>query len=182
MIIGISGVAGSGKDTAADYLVSEYGFTKVSFAAILKNMLSVAGLPEPSNRDDKEKNVAGFSFTWREAAQRLGTEWGRGLDENIWVKMTMNSLEPSKDYVISDIRFDNEATAVINDLGYTIKIVGRDVDLGYNSSHQSEKGISEKLVYSEICNNSEVDYLYEQLDLILQSLKEDGNEYHTKHP
>lgn len=50
MIIGITGVAGSGKDTAADYLVSKYGFTKVSFAAILKNMLSVTGLPEPSKQ------------------------------------------------------------------------------------------------------------------------------------
>mgnify|MGYP003475731213 FL=1 len=112
MIIGITGVAGSGKDTAADYLVSKYGFTKVSFAAILKNMLSVAGLPEPSNRDDKEKIVEGFNFTWREAAQTLGTEWGRSLDENIWVKLTMASLEEGKNYVFSDVRFDNEAKAI----------------------------------------------------------------------
>lgn len=38
MIIGISGRAGSGKDTAADFLVREYGFVKVSLADELKRI------------------------------------------------------------------------------------------------------------------------------------------------
>lgn len=36
--IGLSGKAGSGKDTVADYLVKNYGYTKVSFAGALKQM------------------------------------------------------------------------------------------------------------------------------------------------
>ena len=38
MIIGISGLAGSGKDTCADFLVREYDFTKVSFADPMKRI------------------------------------------------------------------------------------------------------------------------------------------------
>lgn len=166
MIIGITGVAGSGKDTAADYLVSKYGFTKVSFAAILKNMLSVAGLPEPSNRDDKEKNVEGFDFTWREAAQTLGTEWGRSLDENIWVKLTMASLEYGKNYVFSDVRFDNEATAILKENGFNIKILGRKADLGENSAHPSEKGVADCWCNAEIDNTDSIDNLYNELDYL----------------
>lgn len=170
MIIGITGVAGSGKDTAADYLVSKYGFTKVSFAAILKNMLSVAGLPEPSNRDDKEKNVKGFNFTWREAAQTLGTEWGRSLDENIWVKLTMASLEDGKNYVFSDVRFDNEAKAIIYKNGINLQMCGRSVDLGQNAGHASEKGVDEYWITHIIGNSGTIDVLYKQLDGIVSEL------------
>jgi len=38
MIIGISGLANSGKDTAADFLVGRYGFAKTSFADPMKNI------------------------------------------------------------------------------------------------------------------------------------------------
>jgi hypothetical protein len=38
VIIGISGLAGSGKDTAADVLVGRYDFTKVSFADPMKKI------------------------------------------------------------------------------------------------------------------------------------------------
>lgn len=169
MIVGITGVAGSGKDTAADYLVSKYGFTKVSFAAILKNMLSVAGLPEPSNRDDKEKNVEGFNFTWREAAQTLGTEWGRSLDENIWVKLTMASLEEGKNYVLSDVRFDNEARAIYEAGGSNILLLGRSVDLGNNSTHASEQGVDKELIQYYIMNTRDIEGFHKSIDAGLHS-------------
>lgn len=39
-VIALSGWKGSGKDTVADYLVKEYGYIKVSFAAVLKDMVA----------------------------------------------------------------------------------------------------------------------------------------------
>ncbi len=42
MIIAIGGLAGSGKDTACDYLVEKHGFKKTSFAAPLKQMAKIA--------------------------------------------------------------------------------------------------------------------------------------------
>lgn len=166
MITGITGKAGAGKDTAADYLVSQYGFVKVSFAATLKKMLDVAGLPEPFNRDDKEKVVEGFDFTWREAAQKLGTEWGRSLDPDIWVKLTMNSLDPHKNYVISDVRFENEASA-IRKQGVLIHLVGRQVDLGKNANHPSEAGIIECLKDIRIENSDTIENLYKRMDWVV---------------
>jgi hypothetical protein len=170
MIIGFTGAAGSGKDTASDYLVSKYGFTKVSFAAILKNMLSVAGLPEPSNRDDKEKNVEGFDFTWRHAAQTLGTNWAREyLDKDIWVKLTMAKLDPNKDYVFSDVRFDNEAQAIRNAGGSNILLLGRSVDLGDNSTHASEQGITQELIRYNILNTRDIKGFHRSIDAGLES-------------
>lgn len=42
MIISIGGFAGSGKDTACNYLVEKYGFKKTSYAAPLKQMVKIA--------------------------------------------------------------------------------------------------------------------------------------------
>ena len=171
MIIGFCGKAGSGKDTAAAWFVKNAGFRQASFAAGLKNMLSVAGLPEPANRDDKEKLVEGFNFTWREAAQTLGTEWGRNLDTDIWVKLTMNGLDKDIDYVFSDVRFDNEAGAIRDAGGLVIELRGRKVDLGNNSGHPSEHGISTDFLSWIVDNNGSMSYLEQQLNLIRKDIK-----------
>ena len=42
MLVLLNGLAGSGKDTVANYLIEKYGFVKVSFGAVLKDVLSVA--------------------------------------------------------------------------------------------------------------------------------------------
>lgn len=42
LIIAVAGFAGSGKDTACDYLVDKHGFKKTSFAAPLKQMAKIA--------------------------------------------------------------------------------------------------------------------------------------------
>lgn len=39
-VIAVSGWKGSGKDTAAEYLIQEFGYTRVAFADILKEMVA----------------------------------------------------------------------------------------------------------------------------------------------
>lgn len=169
-LIGITGKAGSGKDTVADYLVEKYGYTKVSFAAILKKMLAAAGLPEPTNRDDKERVVEGLDFTWRHAAQTLGTEWGRKcLQDDIWVQLTMKSLVEDKRYVISDVRFDNEGQAVRIAGGTVLHLVGREADLGNAAAHASECGIPAGLKDYQISNYSNKEFLFEEVEQMLGS-------------
>jgi hypothetical protein len=165
-IIGITGRAGAGKDTVADYLVTKHGYTKVSFASILKNMLATCGLPEPQNRGDKEKNYEGFEFSFRDAAQKLGTEWGRSLDQDIWVKLTMNGLEQDKKFVFSDVRFENEATA-IRDKGLLVHLRGRQVDLGGLSTHASEAGVASQGRDWIITNTGSMEDLYSVVDRML---------------
>lgn len=169
-IIGITGKAGSGKDTLADYLVEHYGYEKISFAATLKNMLIAAGLPEPTNRDDKEKIIDGFSFSWRDAAQKLGTEWGRSLDDNLWVKLTMNNLDPAKNYVISDVRFENEAT-MVRCHGLLVHLTGRSVDMGMLGGHPSESGVKMGVDDYTIHNTYTYEYLFSQAGQIVNSFK-----------
>ena len=164
ILVGLTGRAGSGKDTVADWFVKHHKFKKMSFAQPIKVALSALDMPEPADRERKEQPIPGFSFTWREAAQKLGTEWGRSLDENLWVKLVQKRLHIAmSNVVISDVRFENEA-AMIREMGGTIlHIQGRQASLGENAIHVSEAGIELHIEDIVVDNRGSIEELYEQL-------------------
>jgi hypothetical protein len=143
MIIGFSGKAGSGKDTCADFVADNYlAVEQMKVAGILKEMLAVAGLPEPADRAEKEAIIPGLGFSWRTAAQTLGTEWGRGLNQNLWLILLgakiKRAQELGKHVVISDIRMENEAKLVRELGGIVIQLEGRYSATGAAGSQASE--------------------------------------------
>lgn len=138
-IIGITGAAGSGKDTVADLIVSRCDkFVKRSFATPLKNMLKALGLSdEQLDGDLKEVIDSRFGHTPRYMMQTLGTEWARNtIDSEIWVKFVFYNLQSY--VVLSDVRFENEAE-MIRDRGLLIHMVGRDKIIP--GKHGSEVGV-----------------------------------------
>lgn len=147
MIIGLSGYARSGKDTAADHLISRHGFTRYSFAAPMKeamyklnpivhsdtigefrykNLVDVYGLDSA-----KESNPE-----IRRLLQVFGTEVGREMfGENFWVDLALNSIK-EENVVISDVRFKNEADA-IRSIGGQVWRINRH-GVGPVTDHSSE--------------------------------------------
>lgn len=171
-LVGICGKAGSGKSAVSQYLVKEYGYEEVSFAATLKRMLAAAGMSEPTDRALKEANVEGFDFAWRKAAQTLGDEWGRQcLDPDIWVKLTMRSLKHDGKYVLSDVRYTNESFAIIQSGGAMVHLHGRQVDLGELSNHPSEKPLIASAHAHHIWNDKSIEHLYAAVRGIADSLQ-----------
>lgn len=102
--IGIIGKFGSGKSTVADYLVKEYGYHKNSLAApmrdIVRNILGIQDKTDPR---------------YRPAMQELGTEWGRKYNQNCWVDYLINNLDNGHPVVVDDVRFPNEAEALLKE-------------------------------------------------------------------
>ena len=138
MIISVSGAINSGKDTIAEYLVAEHGFTQVSFASNLKDVLSKIFNWDRELLEGKTE----LSREWREAvdkwwAARLGipqltprwvmqhfaTEVCRtGFHDDIWVASLEKSImNTSQNVVISDCRFPNELK-MVQRLGHTIHV------------------------------------------------------------
>jgi hypothetical protein len=109
MIIGICGLAGSGKDTAADSLVLGHHFVKLAFADLMKRFckevfdFSDEQLWGPSaNRNAPDprypRKVYGSDevheyLTPRYALQTLGTEWGRDCYPNVWVDYALRKAK-----------------------------------------------------------------------------------------
>jgi hypothetical protein len=118
MIIGLTGLAGSGKSVVADVLVNEFGFTRVKFADPLKNMirrmLADMGhiefdIERMIEGDLKEVPIPELGVTPRHLMITLGTEWGRDLvHADIWVRLWAARAECLPNVVADDVRFDNE--------------------------------------------------------------------------
>lgn len=151
MIVGITGRAGAGKDTFAEYL-RDYNFATSAFAYPLKQMLcTLLDVPYEKweDREWKETTINELGLSPREMAQTLGTEWGRNCNgKNFWVKIAMQrasevmaSLGSNWNFAFTDCRFENEADAIRNRGGYIIHIVRPGSDSATQSQHSSELGV-----------------------------------------
>lgn len=172
-LIGITGLAGVGKDTLADHLVS-LGYEKVSLAGPLKRLLNERfGWTDEqwAGRFWKEARTGNCGyrlppeggvefFSPRSWAQWLGTEVGRYIGgPDVWVNMVMrqwaeqSAARAPQPYrcVIPDVRFDNEATA-IRKRGGTIIHISRP-GVAPVVKHASEAGISRNLIDRSIVND-----------------------------
>jgi len=142
MIIGITGLISSGKDTAADYLIRFHGFKKLSYAGTLKDTVAAVFGWDREMLEGTTQN----SREWREQvdewwADRLqmphltprwvlqywGTEVARkNFHNDIWVASVENKLRNTNDnVVITDCRFKNEVDAIKKAGGMTLRIERR---------------------------------------------------------
>lgn len=126
MIIAVLGWIGSGKDTVSNYLVSNHGFVKESFASTLKDTCAsifgwsremLSGETSESREWREEVDVwwereLGLSgFTPRYALQNIGTNVFRDhFHKDIWLLSLKRRLmlSENENMIISDCRFINE--------------------------------------------------------------------------
>jgi len=157
MIIGVTGLIGSGKDTVANYLTTFHGFRKVSFAASLKDAVaSVFGwdreLLEGSTSESRQwreevdtwwsnrLNMPQLTPRW--VLQYWGTEVCRQhFHDDIWIASVENKLRQIKDnIVITDCRFSNEITSIRRIGGKTVRVNRGDKPEWYDYAVDYNKG------------------------------------------
>lgn len=163
-LLGFTGRAGCGKDTAAQFVAREYGYVRYGFADPIKAALeAMFGWPvrnweDTAHRGWKESTVQELGFSPRVAAQTLGTEWGRSLNPHIWVLLAQQFVNRHSDapgVVFSDVRFANEAKW-IRESGGTVGLIVR-TGLVAVKSHVSEFGIPSDYIDTEILNEGTVE-------------------------
>ena len=157
MIIGFVGFIGSGKDTAADYLVNFHGFRRDSFANTLKDAVSaVFGwdrvLLEGRTKEAREwrekvdpwwaERLNMPNLTPRLMLQLWGTEVCRnGFHDDIWIASLENKMRKTTDnIVISDVRFPNEIKAIHNAGGIVVRIKRGDDPEWYDAAVSANAG------------------------------------------
>lgn len=178
-IIGLMGLAGAGKDTAADHLEAVHGFARYAFADPMRTMLEAmlvdAGLDyaymyEPAL---KEQPIPGIGHSYRHLAQTLGTEWGRQqLGTDFWLNLAGLNLglphAPIHDrIVITDVRFPNEAAWIQQHGGKVLRIQRNTAPV---RSHISEQLMTEIEPWATVDNFGPVEHLHAQLDALLHRL------------
>jgi hypothetical protein len=176
MIVGLSGVARSGKDTIADYLVENYGFTKISFADPIREALVRLNPEIDVDGYDMRLSTAVSLLGWeqlkdaskgiRGLMQRMGTEVGREMfGDDIWVNIALNSISPEMKAVITDVRYPNEADA-IQKAGGKLWRVER-LGVGPANEHESESALNAYEFPTKLANQGTLEDLYKFVDLEL---------------
>lgn len=169
VIVGISGYARSGKDTMGRILAEDYGFEVVKFAGLLYDILYAMNPITRWTHPSGERDYWGVKpivdmYGWEYAKahtddvrgllQRLGTEGVRNhLGEDTWVDAAMRLCKPGGKYVFTDVRFPNEADAIL-DAGGSIWRMQR-VGNVPESEHASEQ-LVDSLPYDYRINAPEI--------------------------
>lgn len=182
MIIGLSGPARSGKNTAAKFIAEEFGdnffVNEWSFAYDLKvsaaeslgetedhvefcDALKTQGTIRVYLDDHKVIEISG-----RQYLQFYGTEGHRKVfKEDFWVDNLLDKIKANAHPgsateerldIVTDARFDNEAIGIRETpLGKIVNIKRPDVEVG--DKHASEAGISPEYIDATVVNDGSLE-------------------------
>jgi hypothetical protein len=166
MFVGVVGFIGSGKGAVGDIL-SKFNFEKISFASHLKDVTSVMfgwdrkllegdTVESRKFREDVDlfwSKKLNRKFTPRLALQLMGTEVGRNIfGQDLWIHALENKIkDQDENFVITDVRFQNEIDWVRKQNGILIEIRRDKLPLWYNVADKANNGCQHSIrVMNEI--------------------------------
>ena len=189
MIIGISGKAGSGKDTAAKMLEVLYANPDISyedfanrkyknfadiqvihFADILKETVQALfgiGEWETGTQEGKKVTISWIGKTVRELLQEVGQGLRDAIDPNLWIKALFANTEDWSNYIIADVRYPNELEAIKERDGVLIRIDRNGAGAGNHSSETALDNYKEWDVHIE--NNGSIEDLFETMKIFIKN-------------
>lgn len=187
-LIGITGAAGSGKDTLASGIAAIDVYFVYHFADPIKNALNAMFGWGPVHWENREWKEGGIDFLGdqveispRYLAQTLGTEWGREIiDQQIWLKIAQQKYARVSEtsemkggrivgmgMIIPDVRFENEAQWIVDAGGLLLKVERPDLEEISENSHASEAGFDPALIHHTIINDGPPSQMVTQARKIL---------------
>lgn len=128
---------------------------------------------ETKNSLSNIKDAEGNYYTIRQLLQKFGTEVGRNISPNLWVDALMNDYIEAKsngyeeDWIVTDVRFENEAEAIRENGGILIRL---NRNTGFNDQHSSETALDDYKNFDLIIDNNGT--LDELIDKVYNFMKE----------
>jgi len=176
MIIGLSGKKGAGKNEVANAIrLINPNIWEQSFARILKSMTaSLVGchITKLEDREFKETPIPRLGGkSPREMMQLLGTEFGREMiDQDVWVNATLSQYHEISgvDWVITDVRFPNEAAGIKAKGGFVIRV--ERPGLPQTDLHPSETALDDYPFDWTIHNDLDIPHLHQVTKTVYQEI------------
>lgn len=179
LIIGITGYAGHGKDTVAKILMKDFGYRRIAFADKVREAALAINPYIDNGKTISQQRLSAIveQEGWdkakqfpdiRRLLQRIGTDMGRNiLGQNIWVQALFDQIVGEEfvnaetyNWVIPDVRFDNEANEILdawNGMMWRVSRPGFDNRIG--TEHPSEALIATLPVTAELVNDGTIEDL-----------------------
>lgn len=185
VILGICGFQGAGKDTFANYLVSNHNFIKFSFAGATKDVLNVVfgwdrALLEGDTVESRKfretediwwsEKLGIPNLTSRKTLQLIGTDlFRKHFNPEIWSSVVEKKIltqlknNPDSNIVVSDCRFPNEIQMLRN-LGSHIISIQRNIPdwfMQYKFGINCEEALK--------LHESEISWIREKFDHVIDN-------------
>jgi hypothetical protein len=160
-LIGIAGAKRAGKSTLASGLSLALGLPEESFAAPMREFVArITGMTLRELDARKEEPLAWLDgVTPRTMMQTVGTEWGRQtVHPDIWLRSLFARIPP-QGAIISDVRFPNEAEAILERGGIVFRVNRAGCE---GDGHASERPLPPELVTVDLWNTGTPRDLIEQ--------------------
>lgn len=180
-VVGLGATAQVGKDTAAEYIEAKYpGAKRVAFADKLKKIaMDLFGLSWEQCYGPVEVKEAvdpRYGLTPREILQGIGEKM-REIYEDIWVDTVFYTTIPElqrqgyNKFVISDVRYPNEADTIHDRGGLVVKIEREAGGVSVGADHSSETAMVDYKLYHKIMeNNGTLDEFFADVDSLVEDL------------
>lgn len=158
LIIGLTGKKGSGKDTVAEMIWSieidgGHIWASTAYAAplkqIVRRLFDLSYTQMHGTQVEKEAVDERWGKSPRELLQIVGTDIARKCHPEVWIRRTMRHIDESVEYdpqlagfVITDVRFPNEADAIKARGGVIVNILRPDLTVAESdvtAQHESEQ-------------------------------------------
>lgn len=190
-LIGICGRKRHGKDSVGRILRENYGFRITAFADPVKRVaMDVYGLSwEQCYGDGPEKEAVEprWGLSPRVIMQRIGTEVGRSIHPDTWIRHTLDNILSAADgegfverddvgrrfsrvppavastlWAVTDVRFPNEADAIRAAGGTVLKVVRPSLGVP-TDEHPSETSVDLVVADHTVVNDGTLDDLRDRV-------------------
>lgn len=186
LIIGLVGLAGSGKDTVAEMLMNnwerdQHFHARMAFAFPIRKtfvgLLRCAGVKNPeqwAEGEKKEQTAPILNISYRQFAQTFGTEYAHEhMGRDVWIRAFESRMQAQVQsgvthFVVPDVRFAVESDW-LRDQGAVLWRIERP-DARPVREHVSEAGIASIRTHRTILNDGSIDDLRKAVGFELAKL------------
>jgi dephospho-CoA kinase len=188
-LIGLRGLAGSGKDTTGKYLCNTYNFKKLSFGQSLKDICAIlSGWPiELLNGESVEHRMKRetlihpiYGKTPRGFLQYVGTDLLRNqihpdilvniIDDKLKILNNDISMNQHK-IVITDVRFANEVDLINKYHGQIVTIKRPNININTRASQHASEQLFNIENDTVINNNGSIEDLFMTIEDLIEQKK-----------
>jgi ABC-type glutathione transport system ATPase component len=178
-ILGLIGKMGSGKTTLANILIEKYNFTEYTFAKPIKDIGEIFGFSQEQlygTQSQKLEIHPYWGISGRIFMQKIGQMFREHFKEVIpemkiqtpFLEIFKSNFKQDCNYVISDVRFKDEAEFIKSLGGVLIKIERNNLSQSSEcNSHISETEMESIVFDYKIQNNSSLENLEEKIILYI---------------
>ena len=158
---------------AKDYKNAELTLPNIhSFATNLKKCLAVCtgiDFHELEDRNVKSSKISWLGISYRKLLQEFGEGIRQTVGKNFWVDSLLSQYDNSQNWIISDVRYVEEANAILDRDGILIRI---NKDTGFDDTHISEISLDDFENFGYVIDNNDksLEDLFNECNYIVEHI------------